>query len=188
MEIAAAYVRFGQSLLRYIRSKIRSEDDAKDILHNVFAKISGNVHALEGKKNIANWLFVITRNAIIDHYRNDGSRKQLLTDETAASHVMEEDSVDTTQGLDHCIHSMIGLLPDDYRSIVIDSELNGIRQKELAIKYNMPYSSLRSRVQRGREKLKRLLQDCCSIETDRHGNVLESIPKKECDNPCEGSC
>src|SRR3989337_1244207 len=138
MEVAMAYNQFRQSLLNYIGSKIRSKEDAKDILQNVFAKISTNVNDLKEKNNIQHWLFIVTRNAIIDYYRTNASRQKLSMDESAAEQIMEEESVDATQGLDQCIHTMIDLLPDDYRSIVIDSELKGVKQKDLAIKYNMP--------------------------------------------------
>lgn len=187
MEVGIVYTQFRQSLLNYIRSKIHSTEDAKDILQNVFAKISMNVSALGEKENIQHWLFIVTRNAIIDYYRVHTAKQNLLLDESAAAYTAEEELHDTTQGLDQCLNNMIELLPDDYRSIVKDSELKGIKQKDLAKKYNMPYSSLRSRVQRGRERLKELFHDCCYIETDARGNVLESRPKTSCDNPCD-SC
>jgi RNA polymerase sigma-70 factor (ECF subfamily) len=79
---------------------------------------------------------------------------------------------------------MISLLPDQYRDIVVDAELKGLKQKELADKYNMPYSSMRSRVQRGRERLKQLFYNCCHIETDKRGNVIEAQSRSGCDAPC----
>jgi len=187
MEVGSVYTAFRQSLLKYIGSKIRSTEDAKDILQNVFAKISMNVNALSEKQNIQHWLFAVTRNAIIDYYRVNASRQNLLVDERAAENMVEEEPIDTTQGLDQCVSTMIELLPEDYRLILKDSELKGIKQKDLAKKYNMPYSSLRSRVQRGRERLKELFYECCYIETDQHGNILESRPKKGCVDPCD-SC
>jgi RNA polymerase sigma-70 factor (ECF subfamily) len=187
MEVGSIYTAFRQSLLNYIRSKIRSTEDAKDILQNVFAKISMNVNTIGEKQNIQHWLFIITRNAIIDYYRVNASRQKFLLDESAAGHIMEEEPIDTTKGLDQCLNTMIDLLPDDYKLIVKDSELKGIKQKDLAKKYNMPYSSLRSRVQRGRERLKELFYNCCYIEADNRGNILESRPKSGCVDPCN-SC
>jgi len=184
MEVADAYIQFRQSLLNYIRSKINSKEDAHDILQNIFAKISGNVKSLSQKENIQNWLFAVTRNAIIDYYRVNASKKNKGLDLEAADSMFEEEAIDETQGLDQCIHSVIELLPDDYKSIIIDAELKGVKQKELAIKYNMPYSSLRSRVQRGRERLKELFYNCCYIHTDNRGNVLERSPKGNCENSC----
>ncbi len=80
--------------------------------------------------------------------------------------------------------SMIGLLPDDYREIIIESEIKGVKQKDLADKYGMAYPSIRSKVQRGRERLKQLFNNCCHIETDKLGNVIEAQGKTDCGGPC----
>ncbi len=184
MEVGTVYSQFRQSLLNYISSKIRSKEDAKDILQNVFAKMAANVDTLAEKNNIQHWLFTVTRNAVIDYYRVNASKKNLSWDESTASDMFEEESSDPTKGLDQCIYNMIELLPDDYKNIVIDAELKGIKQKDLAEKYNMPYSSLRSRVQRGRERLKELFHECCFIETDVRGNILETHSKDSCTKPC----
>ena len=69
MEVAGIYTQFHQSLLSFIRSKIRSKEDAEDILQNVFIRISNNVNKLSGEEKLQSWVFTITRNAIIDYYR-----------------------------------------------------------------------------------------------------------------------
>jgi RNA polymerase sigma-70 factor (ECF subfamily) len=79
---------------------------------------------------------------------------------------------------------MIALLPEEYKGIIEDAEIHGISQKELAEKYNMAYSSMRSRVQRGRERLKQLFYNCCHIKTDSHGNVLQAQGRPDCESPC----
>lgn len=185
MEVAGVYTEFRMVLLRYIRSKIRSSEDAQDILQNVFARITANTDLLSDKNNIQHWLFTVTRNAIIDYYRVTASKKNMSVNEEFLGDVLEEEVVDSTKGLDQCIYKMIELLPEEYKAIIIDSELSGIKQKDLAQKYNMPYSSLRSRVQRGRERLKDLFHECCHIKTDALGNILSSHPKKDCNIPCK---
>ena len=184
MEIASVYTEFRQALLRYIRSKIRSSEDAQDILQNVFTRITTNADLLSNKENIQHWLFTVTRNAVIDYYRVTASKKNISFVEGFSGDVLEEETTDTTQGLDQCVSQMIKLLPEEYRAVIIDSELNGIKQKDLAQKYNMPYSSLRSRVQRGRERLKDLFYECCHIKTDALGNILSYRPKTDCNSPC----
>lgn len=187
MEVAGIYSQFHQSLLSFIRSRIRSKEDAEDILQNVFIKISSGVNKLTDEEKLRSWIFAITRNSIIDYYRSNASRKKIASDDASLEEILDENDVDTTKGLDQCLNSMIALLPEEYREIVIDAELKGIRQKELAEKYGMAYSSMRSRVQRGRERLKQLFYNCCYIETDTRGNVLEARGKSNCDNSC-GPC
>lgn len=185
MEIASVYTDFQKSLLSYIKSKIRSKEDAEDILQNVFIKISANVHKLSDEEKLKNWIFTITRNAIIDYYRVNAKNKNASIDENLADQLPEDKTTDSVKGLDHCLNGMINNLPDEYRDVIIDSELKGIKQKDLAEKYGMAYSSMRSRVQRGRERLKQLFYNCCNIEADKRGNILSVESKDNCNGPCE---
>lgn len=184
MEIAGIYTEFHQSLLSYIRSKIRSKEDAEDILQNVFIKISGNLNKLSEQEKLRSWIYTITRNSIIDYYRTKASKQNTSLDEDLEEQIGEEETIDSTKGLDTCLTGMISSLPEEYKNIIIDSELKGIKQKDLAEKYNMAYPSMRSRVQRGRERLKQMLVNCCEIEADKHGNIISAQSKNNCNDGC----
>jgi RNA polymerase sigma-70 factor (ECF subfamily) len=187
MEVGAIYSEFHNSLLVYIRSKVRSKEDAEDILQNVFIKISSHINSLSDEKKLASWIYTVARNTITDYYRTNGSKRMDSLDERAAMHLPDENTEDNTKGLDQCLLGMIEALPEEYRAIMYDAELKGIKQKDLAQKYNLAYPTIRSRVQRGRERLKQLLTNCCNIETDKHGNILDVSKKFDCDdsnNPC----
>jgi RNA polymerase sigma-70 factor (ECF subfamily) len=183
MELTGIYKQFHQELLGYLKSKIRSKEDAEDILQNVFIKVSSNVDKLEEKIKLKSWLFTITRNAVIDYYRVN-AKKRTVSGEIDED-VFASDEPDHTKGLDQCMSSMINLLPDEYRDIIIDSEIKEIKQKDLASKYGMPYPSMRSRIQRGRERLKQLFYNCCHIETDQLGNVLHAQGRTDANGSCK---
>jgi RNA polymerase sigma-70 factor (ECF subfamily) len=185
MEVAGIYKQFHSELLGYIKRKVRSREDAEDILQNVFIKISSNLDKLTEDVKLKNWIFTITRNAVIDYYRINANKKKVAINEEINDGILEpEEDFDPTKGLDQCMNSMIGLLPDEYRDIIIESELKGVRQKDLADKYGIAYPSMRSKVQRGRERLKQLFYNCCHIETDKLGNVIEAQGKTDCAGPC----
>lgn len=111
-------------------------------------------------------------------------KQNVTLDDSATLDTPTEEDPDSTKGLDRCMRCMIRLLADEYKDILIDAELNGIRQKELADKYGMPYPTLRSRVQRGRERLKQLFYNCCHIEADSRGNILEAHGRLDYSNLC----
>jgi RNA polymerase sigma-70 factor (ECF subfamily) len=185
MEVGAIYKQFHRELLSYLKSKIRSNEDAEDILQNVFIKISSNIDKLTEEVRLKNWIFTITKNAVIDYYRVNANKKKIAVLQPLDENVFETDDPDNTKGLDQCVGSMINLLPEEYRDIITDSEIRGIKQKDLADKYGMAHSSMRSKVQRGRERLKQLFYNCCHIETDKHGNVLEAQGRSDCNEPCK---
>jgi RNA polymerase sigma-70 factor, ECF subfamily len=189
MELAEVYTKFRKSLFSYIYSKINNREDAEDILQNVFVKMQTNIETLSDKEKIQNWLYRITRNAIIDYYRaKSNKKKKLELTERFPADLEEEHSSDNTKGMDKCVRGFIDQLPDQYKSIIIDSELKGIPQKELSVKYNLEYVTLRSRVQRGRERLHKMFTKCCSIQTDKRGNILEASLKTGCESSCGSSC
>lgn len=189
MELAEVYTKFRKSLFSYICSKINNREDAEDILQNVFVKMQMNIGTLSDKEKIQNWLYGITRNAIIDYYRSNGKkRKKLELTEWFPYDLEEDHSSDNTKGMEKCVRGFIDQLPDEYRAIVIDSELKGISQKELAVKYNIEYVTIRSRVQRGRKRIHKMFTNCCVIQTDKRGNIMEASYKAGREDSCDPSC
>ena len=182
MEVETIYIRFNAALLAYIKSKVCSREDAEDILQNVFIKISTHINSLHDTKKLTSWVYKIARNSIIDYYRTNKTGRSNTLDNL--EDIEEETANDHSKGLDQCISGMISLLPDDYKAIIIDSEMNGIKQKDLGQKYNIPYSTVRSKVQRGRERLKEMLINCCHIEVNKHGNILDVNQNKACGDAC----
>jgi RNA polymerase sigma-70 factor, ECF subfamily len=188
MKIDKIHEDFHTLLYQYIVARIKDRDDAADVLQEVFIKISSKLDTLADGSKLRSWIFTITRNAIIDYYRkNSADNTTDLTDKIADETIAEAD-VDMTKGLDKCLRGFIHELPEEYREIIIDSELKGIKQKDLAGKYNLAYPSVRSRVQRGRSRLKELLLTCCSINADSRGNIIEKSAKNGCSTACGDGC
>src|SRR5688572_20104826 len=102
MEVAGIYMQFHNSLLSFIRSKIKSREDAEDILQNVFIKISANVNGLADEEKLQSWIFTITRNAIIDYYRAHASKKSVSIEEDQEENMLDDIQTDPTKGLDQC--------------------------------------------------------------------------------------
>lgn len=187
MEVATIYSQFHQALLGFIKSKVNNHHDAEDILQNVFVKISTGINDLSRKEKLQSWIYSITRNSIIDYYRTAGRSKGISSDDITDTFVLEEYN-DSTKGLECCVMNFINQLPPEYKNIIIDVELNGAKQKDLVSKYQLAYPSIRSRVQRGREKLKAILLECCSIEADTRGNILNVVSPQACRREDNTSC
>lgn len=187
MEITSLYNQFHKLLYNYIALRISNKQDVEDLLQEVFVKIFLNIRKLEKGERLNSWIFSITRNSIIDYYRRSGHLKNRYNplDEDALEQLTAEEQIDTTKGLAEYLKEVIFLLPDEYRDIIYDSEIAGVKQKDLAEKYNIPYPTLRSKVRRGRAKLKIMLDKCCKIETDRRGNVLECTPRETVRDNCD---
>ena len=187
MEVKAIHNQFHNTLLSFISNRINDRDDAEDILQEVFIKISNGINSIDDKEKLKSWIFTIARNAITDYYRKSANKIKIDITEKLIDETQEEIDIDNTKGLDKCLKGFIQKLPEEYRDIIIDSELKGIKQKDLANKYNLQYPTIRSRVQRGRTRLKEMLLKCCKIEADNRGNILGATPKDNCADSC-GDC
>jgi RNA polymerase sigma-70 factor (ECF subfamily) len=70
-----------------------------------------------------------------------------------------------------CLRPMINDLPEIYRTALLMSEIEGLPQKEVAARLGISLSGVKSRIRRGREKLRQRFYDCCDFEVGRRGIV-----------------
>jgi RNA polymerase sigma-70 factor (ECF subfamily) len=176
-EITKIWTEFQVEIKRFILNKTRNQADTDDILQEVFVKIIRHFEKVNQAKNLRQYLYGIVRNAITDHYRK---KVYTTTEENLTGELTEEESHNLNETLaDCCIKPFIQKLPEKYRNALLLSELEGFSQKKLAGQLNISYSGAKSRVQRGREKLKELILACCAVESDRYGNLIE-VEKKNC--------
>jgi len=170
-EIETIWREFHKELRAFVVSKVGNTNDADDILQNAFIKIMKNIDKVNQAKNLRQYLYAIVRNTTIDHFRNKKEITAELEDQTEFS-IQETDSLNTTIA-DCCIKPFIKKLPDKYQEALLATEFQNVSQKELAEQLNISYSGAKSRVQRGREKLKELLVKCCALKSDSYGNLVQ---------------
>lgn len=172
--------RFRNPLRQFIRKRVPDNDASEDILQNVFVKIHQHIHELHDKSKLQAWIYQITQNAIVDFYR---SHKELTTAPDTIEELADDSDHDNEPGeaLSRCLKPIIDHLPDPYREALLLTELEGLTQQEMGKKLGLSVSGAKSRIQRGRAKLKDMLLNCCHIEFDRFGNVLDYQP---IDQPC----
>jgi RNA polymerase sigma-70 factor, ECF subfamily len=179
MDAKSVYIEFQKELWSYIRSKVKSRDDAEDILQNTFLKIASGILGLADETKVRSWVFTVTRNTIVDYYRRKGDSGAVVDIDSLANTSEIDEAGNASSMLNKCVGAMIGLLPPEDRDIILESEIRGTKQKDLAEKYGIPYPSMRSRVQRGRDKLKKLFYNCCHIDTDVRGGILDVRAKTD---------
>lgn len=68
---------------------------------------------------------------------------------------------------------MVELLPKPYREAMRLADFEGLSQQEIADRMGISLSGAKSRVQRARQQLREMILDCCHVERDRRGNVVD---------------
>lgn len=69
------------------------------------------------------------------------------------------------------------MLPPPYREALTLTELEGVTQREAARMLGVSVSGMKSRVQRGRERLRELFEECCEIALDARSRVVGCAPR-----------
>lgn len=170
---------FHNELDGFIFCHIKDREITNDILQDIFVKIQNNIGSLKDESKLASWIYQIARNSINDYYRKLKPHIELNDYES----IDEEKNADNGE-LEKCLESFINQLDDKYREAIILTEFNGLTQKQLAQKLNISYSGAKSRVQRAKEYLKNLFTDCCKIQSDKYGNIVDYEQKRNCNKCC----
>jgi len=181
MDITTLWQNLYTPLRSFILRRVREDDVANDILQEVFIKMQLNIGQLRNPKKINAWIFQIARHAITDYYRQN---KSVPVNGNHPTETIAFEEQDLNQQLAIWLPSAIELLPEKYRQAIYLTEIEGLSQKELAKRLGISYSGAKSRVQRGREKLKEVILQCCEVQADGYGNILgyqarSPEPKKE---------
>jgi len=129
-------------------------------------------------------VYRITRNAITDYHRKKG-RVELVQ-------LPGDLAQETTRGpspgseISACLRPMINNLPEKYKEAILLTGFHNLSQKELSRRTGLSLSGAKSRVQRGRQKLKEMLLDCCHLEFDRMGNIIDYEHRSREYGHCQG--
>lgn len=154
-----------QFVLKRVNDPMAADDLVQDILYRAYTQLDN----LQAESKFLPWLYRISRNAIIDYYR-----AQRPTADLPENLIDEDAEIDefVLSELMQCVRPMVNALPETYRNTLFQADLNGLKLKDVAEMENLSLPAVKSRVQRGRKQLKALLQTCCEIEQDQHGQVV----------------
>lgn len=178
--------QFSDRLKQFIRKRVQEEHDAEDILQDVFAKIHTNLSSLKRQEKVTAWVYQIARNSIIDYYRRR-SRVETQTPELSEDILQYAPEEDTVEEITSCLRPMIDELPEKYRQVITLTEYDGLSQKDMSEQLGISFPGAKSRVQRSRSKLKDMLLECCHLEFDRLGHIIDFHSKEPTCRYCQKS-
>jgi RNA polymerase sigma-70 factor, ECF subfamily len=180
-EMTDLWQTFHDRLHQFIRQRVQNPADADDIVQEVFLRIHQRLSTLKEPDRLVPWMFQIARNAVIDYYRSPLRRREIpLADqvEQPLSDSQDDHEPSLHRELASCLRPFLANLPDTYRIPLQLVELQGMTQRKVASQLALSISGAKSRVQRGRQKLKALLLQCCEVQLDQVGNVISYQSRK----------
>jgi RNA polymerase sigma-70 factor (ECF subfamily) len=166
--IENAWNQYNERLLYFIRTHVQSPEDAEDILSKVYLKLAQQTEASRVPQKLTSWLYRVAKNTIIDFYRTRKST-EVITDSSIAE-VPERQAIST---LSECILPIIEELPETYRLPILLSEIHEKKHKDVADELGLSLAALKSRIVRGRKKLKQLMAKRCTYYYDENGRLVD---------------
>lgn len=139
-----------------------NSDDASDITQDIFLKVYNNIEKFKENNNFTSWLLRLSKNYCIDYWRkNKYYRSSLeldenLLDKSFAEAETPEDSLIKKNEVDY-LRKKLQLLPPDLRALIIMRDIQDYSYQEIAEHLNIPLGTTKSRINRARTKLAKIL-------------------------------
>jgi RNA polymerase sigma-70 factor, ECF subfamily len=142
------------------------DSEAQDLAQDVFLRVFKSLGSFRaGEGSFVVWLTRLTRNLLIDHYRRtkgdrvtDSIEDQLPVLEEKTSLSMRADARVVGREASELLQQALGKLSPELRETVILRDLQEMEYREIAISLNVPEGTVKSRLNRGRTELARLLK------------------------------
>lgn len=177
-ELNTNWEQLALRLRPYIRRRVASDADTDDVLQEVLLRMYRSLSQLQDDDLFAPWMYRIARTTIADHLRGR-QRHPVAIDSSAAADALSDDGAVFAEDDDKVAREVaaylaffVALLPSPYREAITLTELEGRTQQQAATMLGISLSGVKSRVQRGRAKLRQLLEACCEVAVDARGKVI----------------
>ena len=120
-----------------MRRRVNDPHQADDVVADVMLRIHQHLGTLDDHERVTAWVFRIARNAITDHYRRTGRRREVLTAELEpaadpSADAWLDDQEAALSELASCIRPLVAALPRDYRRALELTDFDGHSQIDAA--------------------------------------------------------
>lgn len=142
-------------LRRYARALTRDITTADDLVQDCLARALGKLHLWQQGSDLRAWLFTILHNQYVNHIRRavrEGATIGLNDSEPLLRRPPQQSKRLELRDLERAIAK----LPEEQRAVILLVGLEGMRYEEVAAVLDVPVGTIRSRLSRGREALRRL--------------------------------
>jgi RNA polymerase sigma-70 factor (ECF subfamily) len=173
LRFQAIFDEFHPRILRYVTNMV-GDADAQDVTQEIFIKVSQALPEFRGESKLSTWLYRIATNAAVDRLRRPAYQQNLSSvDDDSVQGQVDDQNVWTGEKvpvlewqvvrkeMSECVQDYIRKLPENYRIVLLLSELEGLSNQEVAEVLRITTGTVKIRLHRARERLKKDLIDNC---------------------------
>ena len=159
-------------LHRYVLSKFKDKELAEDITQDVLLKIHKSCCSDNEINNLNSWLFQIAHNASLDRIKKSNREVIFLNSSESEENIWSE--------LSSFLEPLFNCLSEAHAIPLKLSDIDGIKQQEIANQLGLNLSATKSRIQRARNELKEQIKSCYHIELNKNGTPISFELKDNC--------
>lgn len=171
-------------VLRYLR-RLAGERDAEDLTQAAMLKVSEGLALFRGEAQLSTWIYRIATNVALDRVRTGHfqfEQESIVANKSAvngweaaedlAEHECPSAEAMAIRGeMSACIREFVDRLPASYRAVLVLSDLEGFKNSEIAEILGLSLDTVKIRLHRARNQLKRELAAGCTFERDEHDEL-----------------
>ncbi len=174
--------QYRSSILRYVTSLEKDFNEAEEITQDTLLRAYDHFSNLLDSKKIVPWLYRIATNLYLDRWRSKTSKRNAVNQIELRSDIDLESVRDENapqlqkimecQEMSECVQDYFSMLPDNYRAIILLHDVEGLTCREISHVLDISIYNAKNRLQRSREKLKKILENVCNFYLDERGVLV----------------
>jgi RNA polymerase sigma-70 factor (ECF subfamily) len=181
MDFWKIYDQYYESVRKFILAYVKDEWVADDLIQDTFLRVQKNLDSVRDPDKVSSWIFRIAYNLCHDHFRQSKrssvNNSLLQVEIPTFKEAMVQKKLEQNQmGL--CVQDKMDLLPKDYRTVLILSDIMAFSQKEIAEILSISVPNVKVRIHRARKKMRAILEEHCHLGLDER-SVLVCEPKED---------
>ncbi len=142
------YRRFSQNVFSFLIKKLKNEADAEDLLQKIFIKIHESKHLYSEKYKFEQWLFVIARTSLIDHFRSNKRYEKKIAKLNLSLAEYSAEYVEDSIAADIDVLNSASQLNENQKELLKLKYIDELSYQEIASVMNKSENSLRKMVSR----------------------------------------
>ncbi len=199
LDFQKIYDAFQPKILRYLARWV-GEDEAEDLTQEVFVKVGQALENFRGESKLSTWLYRIATNAALDRLRSPSFQRitQNGISNIPVEHVEAEiadrnawtgekvpvpEQQIVRKEMNECILGFMEKLPENYRTVLMLGEFEGLRNNEIAEILGVTLGTVKIRLHRARERLREELAANCDSSWVEENEFLPDLKVALAEHP-----
>ncbi len=158
-----------QHFLAFLRKRVRTDEEAKEILQAAYAKGLCHLKTIDKSESVVAWFFQILRNSLVDYWRRRAMESNALEQFAQENKdKFSEIETDLEDAVCSCINKLIEIVKPEYAEILQKVDLGDMPLQDFARQSGVSPNNATVRIHRARQSLKkRLVETCGACATEQ---------------------